>query len=346
MPPKKESVTYLSLVSEIAKKQFRPIYVLQGEEPYYIDSLTDKIIDSALTEDEKDFNLTVCYGIDTDVRQLISACKRYPVMAERQVVVLREAQNVRESKDNGLDLLRFYAEKPLNSTILVICNKGANVKAAEFLKQLKVSGTGVVFESKKETERSIVDVITKYVASKGCKIDEKSTWMLGDFVGTDVARLFGEVDKLSIVVGADRQITPGLIEKNIGISKDYNIFELEDALFTRNNEKAFKIIDYFEKNPKNYPVQMATPFLFNAFVNILLVRTSKSQSPDAIMDRIGTKSSWRAQKFTAAANRYTTLACVNIIDAIRRFDAQSKGVGSRQNGYHLLRNLLFFILNS
>lgn len=117
MPPKKESVTYLSLVSEIAKKQFRPIYVLQGEEPYYIDSLTDKIIDSALTEDEKDFNLTVCYGIDTDVRQLISACKRYPVMAERQVVVLREAQNVRESKDNGLDLLRFYAEKPLNSTI-------------------------------------------------------------------------------------------------------------------------------------------------------------------------------------------------------------------------------------
>ena len=138
-------------------------------------------------------------------------------------MVLREAQNVRESKDNGLDLLRFYAEKPLNSTILVICNKGANVKAAEFLKQLKVSGTGVVFESKKETERSIVDVITKYVASKGCKIDEKSTWMLRDFVGTDVARLFGEVDKLSIVVGADRQITPGLIEKNIGISKDYNI---------------------------------------------------------------------------------------------------------------------------
>ena len=346
MPPKKETVTYLSLLGEIAKKQFRPIYVLQGEEPYYIDSLADKIVDAALDEDEKDFNLTVCYGIDVDIRQLIGACKRYPVMAERQVVVLREAQNVRESKENGLDLLRFYAEKPLESTILVICNKGGNIKAPELLKQLKASGSGVVFESKKENERSIVDVISKYVASKGCKIDEKSTWMLRDFVGTDVARLFGEVDKLSIVVGDDRQITPELIEKNIGISKDYNIFELEDALMTRNSEKAFKIIDYFEKNPKNNPVQLVTPFLFNAFVGMLLVRTAKSQAPDVLMDRLGTKSSWRAQKIAAAANRYTTLSCVNIIDAIRRFDAQSKGVGSRQNGYDLLRSLMFFILNS
>ena len=165
--------------------------------------------------------------------------------------------------------------------------------------------------------------------------------------GAEAYRLSSEMDKLLLATpqGTTR-VTPALVEEQTGISKDYNIFELEDALFTRNNEKAFKIIDYFEKNPKNYPVQMATPFLFNAFVNILLVRTSKSQSPDAIMDRIGTKSSWRAQKFTAAANRYTTLGCVNIIDAIRRFDAQSKGVGSRQNGYHLLRNLLFFILNS
>ena len=115
---------------------------------------------------------------------------------------------------------------------------------------------------------------------------------------------------------------------------------------TRNSEKAFKIIDYFEKNPKNNPVQLVTPFLFNAFVGMLLVRTAKSQAPDVLMDRLGTKSSWRAQKIAAAANRYTTLACVNIIDAIRRFDAQSKGVGSRQNGYDLLRSLMFFILNS
>ncbi|MGN0214835.1 MAG: DNA polymerase III subunit delta [Muribaculaceae bacterium] len=333
-------------MSEIEQGRFMPIYVLEGEESYYIDSLSDKIIEKALTEDERDFNLTICYGIDADIRQVIGACKRYPVMAERQVVVLREAQNVRDSKENGLELFRFYAQNPLKSTILVICNKGGNIKAPEFLKQLKASQTGVVFESKKETERSIMDVITKYVASKGCKIDEKSTSMLRDFVGTDVARLFGEVDKLSILVGADRKITPEMIEKNIGISKDYNIFELEDALFTRNREKAFKIIDYFEKNPKNNPVQLVTPFLFNAFVGILLVRTSKDQSPDAIMDRIGTKSNWRAQKFMSASSRYTTLACVNIIDAIRRFDAQSKGIGSRQNGYDLLRSLMFFILNS
>lgn len=346
MPPKKESVTYIGLMTEISRKQFRPIYVLEGEEAYYIDSLTDKIIDAALDEDEKDFNLTVSYGIDADIRQVISACKRYPVMAQCQVVVLREAQNVRDSKENGLELFKFYAQNPLKSTILIICNKGGNIKAPEFLKQLKASETGVVFESKKENERSIMDVINKYVASRGCKIDDKSTSMLRDFVGTDVARLFGEVDKLCILVGATKAITPELIEQNIGISKDYNIFELEDAIFTRNREKAFKIIDYFEKNPKNNPVQAVTPFLFNAFANILMVRTAKTGSPDEIMERIGTKSSWRAQKFSAAASRYSTLACVNNIDAIRRFDAQSKGVGSRQNGYDLLRSLMFFILNS
>ena len=147
-------------------------------------------------------------------------------------------------------------------------------------------------------------------------------------------------------MGAAKWITPGLVEQILGISKDYNIFELEDAIFTRNREKAFKIIDYFEKNPKNNPVQAVTPFLFNAFANILMVRTAKTGSPDEIMERIGTKSSWRAQKFSAAASRYSTLACVNNIDAIRRFDAQSKGVGSRQNGYDLLRSLMFFILNS
>ena len=346
MPPKKENVTYVGLLSEISRKQFRPIYVLEGEESYYIDNLAEKIINTALSEDEKDFNLTVCYGIDADIRQVISACKRYPVMSERQVVVLREAQNVRDSKENGLELFRFYAQNPLKSTILVVCNKGGNIKAPEFLKQLKASDSGVVFESKKENERSIIDVIGKYVANKGCRIDEKSTSMLRDHVGVDVARLFGEIDKLCILVGADKRITPELIEQNIGISKDYNIFELEDAIFSRNSEKAFKIIDYFEKNPKNNPVQSVTPFLFNAFVNILLVRTAKNASPDVIMDRIGTKSSWRAKKFMTAATRYSTLACVNIIDAVRRFDAQSKGVGSRQNGYDLLKNLMFYILNS
>jgi DNA polymerase-3 subunit delta len=158
--------------------------------------------------------------------------------------------------------------------------------------------------------------------------------------------LFGEVDKLCILVGEDRQITPEMIEKNIGISKDYNIFEFEDALMTRNQEKAFKIINYFEKNQKNNPVQAVIPFIFGVFVNLLLVKTARDTSPTGIMDRLGTKSSWRAQKFVTAASKYTKLACVEIISAIRKLDAQSKGIGSRQDGFALLRDLVFRIMTS
>ncbi len=346
MAVKKEVVSYLSLLNEIKNKQFRPIYVLEGEESYYIDSLTDKIIDTALDEDEKDFNLTICYGVDANVKELIGACKRFPLMSERQVVVLKEAQNLRSNGENGLDLFKFYAQNPLKSTVLVICNKGGKTKAPEFLKELAASGNGVVFESKKENERSIMDIIVNYVGSKNCSIDAKSASMLRDFVGTDLSRLFGEVDKLCILVGEERQITPEMIEKNIGISKDYNIFEFEDALMTRNQEKAFKIINYFEKNQKNNPVQAVIPFIFGVFVNLLLVKTARDTSPAGIMDRLGTKSSWRAQKFVTAASKYTKLACVEIISAIRKLDAQSKGIGSRQDGFALLRDLVFRIMTS
>lgn len=346
MAVKKDSISFVSLKNEIKKRNFHPIYVLDGQEPYYIDQLTESIINSALSDDEKDFNLNVYYGIDANVKGIIGICKQYPVMAEYQVVVIKEAQNIKDTIDNSLDLFKYYANNPLKSTILIICYKNGSVKAPEFLKELKANGSGIHFSSAKENEKSIRGLIEEFISDAKCEIDEKAVAMLCDFIGTDVSRLYNEINKLLIIVGENGQITPELIERNIGISKDYNIFELEDALLTKNSLKAFKIMDYYEKNPKSNAVQAILPTIFNVFVNILLVHTSKDASPSAIQERLETKSAWRAGKFISAANRYNKRTCVTIISAIRTCDAQSKGVKSRRDGHALLRELFYKIMNS
>ena len=342
MAVKKDTLSYIEICNDIAKGKFQPIYVLMGEESYYIDRIEDLIVSKALTPDEREFNLTIAYGLDTDVRTLMNACKRYPIMSQYQVVIMREAQNNKE-----LDLLRLYAEKPLESTILIICHKHSNIKAPEFIKELKAKQTGVVFESKKISENSVGQIITDYVNSKGGKIDSKATAMLKDFVGTDLSRIFGEVDKLHLILPENnKHITPEIIERNIGISKDFNNFELEDAIRNKNALKANQIINYFEKNPKSNPTVLTIGLLFSFFSNLLLSRTAKVKTEQGIMDAIGTKSPYRAKMFIEAMKYYSTAGCVNIIGYLREFDTKSKGINSRQNEYQLLRELIYKILHS
>ena len=342
MAVKKDTLSYIEICNDIAKGKFQPIYVLMGEESYYIDRIEDLIVSKALTPDEREFNLTIAYGLDTDVRTLINACKRYPIMSQYQVVIMREAQNNKE-----LDLLRLYAEKPLESTVLIICHKHSNIKAPEFIKELKAKQTGVVFESKKISENSVGQIITDYVNSKGGKIDSKATAMLKDFVGTDLSRIFGEVDKLHLILpDNNKHITPEIIERNIGISKDFNNFELEDAIRNKNALKANQIINYFEKNPKSNPTVLTIGLLFSFFSNLLLARTAKVKTEQGIMDAIGTKSPYRAKMFIEAMKYYSTAGCVNIIGYLREFDTKSKGINSRQNEYQHLRELIYKILHS
>lgn len=342
MAAKKDTLSYIEICNDIANGKFQPIYVLMGEESYYIDRIEDLIVSKALTPDEREFNLTIAYGLDTDVRTLMNACKRYPIMSQYQVVIMREAQNNKE-----LDLLRLYAEKPLESTILIVCHKHSNIKAPEFIKELKAKQTGVVFESKKISENSVGQIITDYVNSKGGKIDSKATAMLKDFVGTDLSRIFGEVDKLHLILpDNNKHITPEIIERNIGISKDFNNFELEDAIRNKNALKANQIINYFEKNPKSNPTVLTIGLLFSFFSNLLLARTAKVKTEQGIMDAIGTKSPYRAKMFIEAMKYYSTAGCVNIIGYLREFDTKSKGINSRQNEYQLLRELIYKILHS
>lgn len=351
MAAKKEEVSYFSLMSAIKSHKFSPIYILHGEEPYYIDQLQEAIIDNALTEDEQAFNLTIAYGSEIpDAKPLIAACKQYPVMSKYQVIVIREAQNMGKSSRgnaNELNLFKFYAERPLESTILVICFKGGSIKAKELTDAVKKNKSGIIYESAKLRDgRPVEQAASNYAKSIGCNIDEKSASMLAMNIGNDVSRLFGEIDKLKLLVGKDNRITPELIEKNIGISKDYNYWELEDAVIRRDAAKAYRIIDYFERNPKNNPVVLTVTMLFSFFASVLLVQVSKDRSPAALMAAAGTKSQFRLGKFEQAARNYSKLATVNIISHLRECDVKSKGIGSRQDAYRLLKELIYKIMHS
>ena len=341
MATKKEAVSYLQLANNIRRHVFAPIYVLMGEESYYIDKLQKMIVDNALSEEEQDFNLSVFYGMDADIREVINTCRRYPAMSKYQVVVLKEAQN-----SNELDMLKFYAQKPLNSTILVVCNKGGNIKAANFIAALNAGNCGVVFESKKLREQDVAGVIKAYVKEKGCIIDDKAASMMKDFVGTDVSRLVGELDKLVLLSGNGNAITPEVVERNIGISKDFNNFELENAIRNRNAAKAFQIVDYFERNPKRNPTVLTVSVLFSFFSNLLLAQTSRDKSEAGIMAQLETKSPYRARIFMDAMRCYNTAASLRAIIYLREFDTKSKGINSRQNEYELLRELIYKIMHS
>ena len=348
MAVKRETVTFTALNKEIKSGKFRSIYILQGEEPYFIDRLQELIIETALTEDQRDFNLSLFYGNTANVREVISTCRQYPAFSQYKVVVVREAQLI--SKQPGhkddLDLFASYAEKPLPSTILVICHKGATLKSKPFTDALKTAKSGVIFDSNKVREgRDLEAMIVNYANSLGCNIDTKATSMLADHIGTDIARLFSELDKLSMLAD-DKNITPLLIERNIGISKDFNNFELEEALSKRDAVKAFRIVDYIEHNPKNNPPMVSVAMLFSFFSNVLLAATARDKSPEGIMSLVGTRSQWRARKFLDATRMYNIRSLINIISYLRECDTRSKGIASRQDQFALLKELVYKILHA
>lgn len=348
MAVKRETVTFTALNKEIKSGKFRNIYVLQGEEPYYIDRLQQLIIDTALTEDQRDFNLSLYYGNTANVREVISACQQYPAFSQYKVVVVREAQLIpkQPGHKNDLDLFSSYAEKPLPSTILVICHKEGALKSKPFIDALKATKSGIVFDSNKVREgRELEALIVNYANSLGSSIDNKATSMLSDHIGTDIARLYSELDKLAMLA-SDNNITPLLIEQNIGISKDFNNFELEDALARRDAAKAFRIVDYFERNPKNNPSVISVAMLFSFFSSVLLAATASDKSMEGIMAAAGTRSQWRARKFLDATRMYNTRSLVNIIGFLRECDTRSKGIGSRQDQYALLKELIYKILHA
>lgn len=277
-----KEVTYEEIVRNLKNRVYAPVYFLMGEEDYYIDRIADYIIDTVLNETEKEFNLTVTYGADTDVPNVINAAKRYPMMSEYQVVVVKEAQSLKR-----LDELAFYLQKPQKSTILVICYKHGSIDRRKKL-AAEIEKNGVLFESRKLKDSQLPGFISSYLKRRKVEIEPKASEMMAEFVGADLNRMAGELEKLILTLPAGmRRITPEQIERNIGISKDYNNFELRNALVEKNVLKANKIIKYFEENPKNNPLQMTLAILFNFFSNLMLAYYAPEKSDQGIAAQLG-----------------------------------------------------------
>lgn len=337
----KQELTCDDILKELKAKQYRPIYYLMGEESYYIDLIADYIAANVLTETEKEFNLTVVYGADVDISTVINAAKRYPMMSEYQVVIVKESQAIR-----NIEGLTFYLQKPLNSTILVMCHKHGSLDRRKKI-TAEIEKKGILFESKRIKEAALPAFISSYLKRKGVDVEPKAGQMLADFIGTDLSRLTGELEKLIITLPKGQmRITPEQVEKNIGISKDYNNFELRSALIEKDVLKANKIIKFFEENPKANPIQMTLPLLFNFFSNLMLAYYAPDKSEQGIAAMLGLKTPWQARDYAAAMRKYNGVKTMQIIGDIRYADAKSKGVDTASmNDGDILRELVFNILH-
>ncbi|MDR0989112.1 MAG: DNA polymerase III subunit delta [Prevotellaceae bacterium] len=347
----KKELSFEEILRALKAKQYAPIYYLMGEEGYYIDRIADYIANNVLTKEEQEFNLTILYGGDlTDFAAVINAAKRYPMMAEHQVVILKEMQSIDRrqlSPDKLSEQLWHYLQKPQPSTLLVLCHKYGTIDRRKKL-AAEIEKRGVLFESKRLKEGQVPAFIESYLQARQTGIDAKAAAMLTDFVGTDLGRLVGELDKLIITLPPEqkRTVTPELVEKNIGISKEYNGFELRNALIVKDVLKANKIIKYFAENPKTNPIQMTLALLFNFYANLMLAYYAPDKSEQGIAAMLGLKSPWAARDYISAMRRYSGVKVMQIIGEIRYADARSKGVGNPQIGdADIMRELIFKILH-
>lgn len=336
-----KETTYEEIARDLKNRIYKPVYYLMGEESYYIDRISEYIAQTVLNENEKEFNQTILYGADTDIATIINAAKRYPMMSKYQVVIVKEAQGVK-----NIDELSYYLQKPLESTILVLCHKHGVLDRRKKL-AAEIEKVGVLFESKKIKDAQLTGFITSYLKHKSIEIEPKASEMMAEFVGTDLSRMAGELEKLIITLPkGQKRITPEQIEQNIGISKDYNNYELRNALIIKDVFKANQIIKYFEENPKTNPLQMTLSVLFNFFSNLMLAYYAPEKSEQGIAAQLGLKSPWQSKDYLAAMRKYSGVKVMQIIGEIRYCDAKSKGVGNSSLGDgELLRELVYKILH-
>ena len=330
------------IVRQIHDKQYKPVYLLMGEESYYIDRISDYIADTVLAEDERDFNQQIIYCTrETQVGDIINAARRYPMMAERQIVIVKEAQNLLK-----FDELTAYVQKPMPTTILVICYKNGSVDRRKKLVPA-IEQVGIVFESKRLKEGLLPGFINDYLSRRQVTIDQRSALMLVEAIGADLSRMAGELDKLILCLPVGfKQITAELIEKNIGISKEFNNWELRNAIMVKDVMKANQIIHYFEENPKANPPVMTISMLFNFFSSIMLAYYAPDKSPRGMMEQLDMRNEWQLKDVTTAMRHYTATKTMLIIGKIRETDARLKGIekGNATDG-DLLRELVYFILH-
>ncbi|MCK8479729.1 DNA polymerase III subunit delta [Psychroserpens algicola] len=328
------------IVADIKKGNIKPIYLLMGEEPYYIDAISNYIEKNVLAEEEKGFNQMVLYGRDITVDDIVSHAKRYPMMAERQVIIVKEAQDLSRT----IEKLVSYTDQPQPTTVLVLNYKYKKIdKRKAIYKSIKKSG--VVFESKKLYENQVAEWIRRVLAGKKYTISPKAAQMLVEFLGTDLSKINNELEKLKIVLPEGTQISAAHIEENIGISKDYNNFELRKAIGERNTAKAFKIINYFADNPKDNPMVITVSLLFNFFSQLLHFHGLHDKSPRNVASALKINP-YFVNEYISAARNFPMKKVSQVVASLREFDVKGKGVNSNSVPHgDLLKELLVHIFN-
>jgi len=325
------------IVTNIKNGEVKPIYFLMGEEAYYIDAISKYIEDTILTDEEKGFNQTILYGRDVTINDIVSTAKRFPMMAERQVVIVKEAQDLSRSLENLIP----YLENPQPTTVLVFCYKYKSIDKRKKIYKA-INKAGVIFESKKLYENKVPDWIRRVLKGKGYTISPKASQMLVEFLGNDLSKVNNELEKLQLICKPGEQITPEIIEENIGISKDFNNFELQSAISRRDMKKAFGIIQYFTHNPKNHPMVLTVSLLFSFFSKVLKYHALPNKANAA--SAIGV-SPFFMRDYETAARNYPMRKVSGIIASIREIDVKSKGVGANLSHGDLLKELLVKVMN-
>ena len=344
MPEKKNTGTsYETIMRDLKARHFSPIYILMGDESYYIDKISDYIAEHVLRPEERDFNQTVVFGSDISASQIVDSAKAFPMMAEKRVVIVKEAQNLK-----GTEPLVKYFKQPVVSTVLVLCHKNGSIDKRKKIIPAAQVGGAVIFESKKLYERELPGFITSYFMQHEITVEQKAAQMIADHVGADLHRLTSELDKILISFSeVDRMVTPEIVEKEIGVSKDFNAFELRSAIIQRDVYKANLITKYFDNNPKAGSLFSFLPMLFSYFENLMIAFYSPNRSNEnAIAQFLELRNGWAARDYLTGLRNYSGMKTMQIISKIREIDAKSKGLDNPNTASsELMKELIFFILH-
>jgi len=326
-------------MADLKAGKYAPVYLLQGDEPYYIDRISSYIEDKVLSPDQKIFNQTVVYGKDIDVRNLDALARRFPAMAQYQVVIVKEAQDLKKIED-----LAFYVQKPQKSTILVLNHKYKKLDKRKKLASLIEKG-GVLFTSDKLYENKIPQWIDSYVKQIGLSCDPRATRLLTEYLGTDLSKISNELDKLAITLPKGAAITPEAIESNIGISKDYNNFELQNVICRGDVAKAARIVNHFAKNQKDNPLVLTITSLYGFYAKMLIYWQYKSSDPSTKAAAMGC-SPYFLKDYDEASRRLPLAKCLQSVSLLREYDLRSKGVGNvSTDAGALLQELVFKLMH-
>ena len=334
-------MTYEQILADIKKRVYYPIYFLMGEEPFFIDTISNELENTILDEAERSFNQVVLYGSDVSVNDIMSQARAFPMMSDYLVVIVKEAQNV-----DNIDSLADYIEKLPPTTILVINYKYKKLDKRRALAKY-IDKKGVLFESKKLYDNNIPEWITKYLAAKKYNITPKATQMIADFLGNDLHRVRNELEKLMVALPPSKRIDDADVEYNIGISKDFNVFELQKAIGSKDLPKANRIINYFGDNPKENPIFMVISVLYGYYTKLLKLHFSKDKNKSTVATMLGVNPFFVNDYFEAVRN-YSWTDCMNCIEVLREFDLKSTGYNSTSDisQKELYREMLFKLMKN